>query len=727
MPPFQLGENSEILRPSNANCGGALNLAPIARDKTARIGARTDAHRPRIRGATADRSWMQWCLRPGCSSDFKWSYSVCRGRPYLSMPYADAVSWVALSIAAKSTGSAGQCITGLRNILRRRVRGMSFADVMTAIGRAEETMNAKLVNVLWIGVCFAGCILANARVTAEPPTDAWQEVTKGDLVLEIPSDWKPFGSSAPDEGRWRTGFGAASGTVRVMRDRPFERLKTGMVVDSKESVTLAGRAATAHKGHVGEGASQRKAMAIVQDSPDANGALLAIVCEAPEDHWSDFESAFFQVVYTARPVGARRPEFPPPMAESAARWYVHGRGGFRISLPEGWRVEPAHAQTVQDEDFDTVYDDTGKITVVLARVRERVTDVDNALARWRKERLSSLKQRVGEERLQLAGYPAMRLSYIEAGGTVAVSRFSLVAFGYRYPLTVYAPPIDETDVVPLKVMKWLEGMQFLHSPSAIQSLQTVNAGAASLRIPGNWKPLDISDDDAVVGRWGVSDKLHGSFTVTLERSSNSTELRDRIAILQRYFPVQLKTMKGHAYCGIVYRPVGQGMTVIFDSIDDQERYWALSFRADGDAWSRYEWEAMQVVESLTLTNITAGAAVKPPGLGKVITGYERIPSLRGEHAYRVTCFADGIELHNLTTGRSEMARIAFASLPAHAQLQPILAKDSQLAKRLGPANSDRISMFDDAVRVQLFEGGMMLTETSTRYTWWLYHPLRTAP
>lgn len=592
-------------------------------------------------------------------------------------------------------------------------------------------MSAKLLAVRSIRMLLVLCLLANSRVVAAPlpaalPPAGWQEITKGNLTLELPRDWQPFGSSAPDEGRWRTGAGAASGSLRIVRDRPFERLKTGMAVTTKEATTLAGRAATRHTGVVGEGVSQRQAIAVVQDTPAADGSLLAIVCEAPVDRWSDLEPAFLQILYTARQVGMARPDYPPATSTAVARWYLHGRGGFRIGLPAGWRVDAAQARTEHDADFDTVYDDSGEVAVVIGRLREKVANADAALTRWQKERLSQLKQPVKQERLQVAGQPTLSLSYRESSGAVAASRLSIVAFGYRYPLTIYAPARDQEHGPPPKILQWLDGIEFLHTPAAQERWQTVNVGPVTMRLPERWKPLE-TDAAASIARWGLRDEQERNFTVTLERSTDATALRDRIAKLQRYFPVQAGAVRGYAYGGIVHQPLGHGMTVVFDATDDQGRYLALSFRADGDTWPRYEWEAMQVIITLRLSAVTPRAAGSPVGLGKLLTRYERIDGFRGEQAYGLTCYTDGIELRSLDTGRTESARIAFASLPPHEQLQPLLEKDPSLADRLGPANSDRIALFDDAVRVQLFEGGVILTETATRATWWCTHHLRTAP
>ena len=121
-----------------------------------------------------------------------------------------------------------------------------------------------------------------------------------------------------------------------------------------------------------------------------------------------------------------------------------------------------------------------------------------------------------------------------------------------------------------------------------------------------------------------------------------------------------------------------------------------------------------------------GNAPKQALLGELIIQYPRILEFKsGDWSYAT--YLGGVVLRDNTTG---VKQTIWAGEPGHEILGDFksnLASDLNLNAALGPALTDEVSVFNDALRVQIFAGGAMIYETKTGVTWRSQHERRKPP
>lgn len=118
-----------------------------------------------------------------------------------------------------------------------------------------------------------------------------------------------------------------------------------------------------------------------------------------------------------------------------------------------------------------------------------------------------------------------------------------------------------------------------------------------------------------------------------------------------------------------------------------------------------------------------GSSPKQSLLGGLIIQYPRILEFKsGDWSYAT--YHGGVVLRDNVTG---VKQTVWAGEPGHQVLGAFksnLDSDPNLRANLGPALTDEVSVFNDALRVQIFAGGAMIFETRTAITWRSCHERR---
>ncbi|MBI5396515.1 MAG: hypothetical protein HZA91_14565 [Verrucomicrobia bacterium] len=121
-----------------------------------------------------------------------------------------------------------------------------------------------------------------------------------------------------------------------------------------------------------------------------------------------------------------------------------------------------------------------------------------------------------------------------------------------------------------------------------------------------------------------------------------------------------------------------------------------------------------------------GNVPKQSLLGGLIAQYPKILEFTsGDWSYAT--YHGGVVLRDNVTGAKQTV---WAGEPGHEILgdfKSSLASDPNLKANLGPALTDAVSVFNDALRVQIFAGGAMIYETKTAITWRSCHERRIPP
>jgi len=162
------------------------------------------------------------------------------------------------------------------------------------------------------------------------------------------------------------------------------------------------------------------------------------------------------VVEPPQPPVVEPPVVEPPVVQppvvAGPRWYTHGRGDYRLRLPEGWKVIENTRNKLQDDDFDTLMDPTGQYILICAKVCEKTADADASLRRWLEVKRKQ-QQRWGPRayRFTIAGAPAVRLIYLLPDSAQVITRMSVAYGGRRYTINCVAPAATGLDYLPRPV------------------------------------------------------------------------------------------------------------------------------------------------------------------------------------------------------------------------------------------------------------------------------------
>jgi hypothetical protein len=104
-----------------------------------------------------------------------------------------------------------------------------------------------------------------------------------------------------------------------------------------------------------------------------------------------------------------------------------------------------------------------------------------------------------------------------------------------------------------------------------------------------------------------------------------------------------------------------------------------------------------------------------PPAADTIVSYPKIKEFIGDYKY--TAREDGVALVRNTDGAKTLVKVGPTTRPAAERFRHVLEKDPGLARQLGDALTDEVSVYDDALRVQVFRGGALIYEKASDVIW----------
>ena len=564
----------------------------------------------------------------------------------------------------------------------------------------------------------------------------------GDLSVTIPAGWERRSAMSEDEGHWQLGDpDAPEAFFAVIRDQPFERFGGMVTVQIEEPGKLAGMSGRRIEGALDTAAGPGRT--IVWELKTPNGGLVALVCTAQKDSWKRFEPVFARMLGSVRPsqpdavtsplppqgtpadgTGSSAPVAPPSGARPAyppvgMRCYVHGRGDYRFLYPATWDIQEKSARGEEDIDFDTLSDPTGRCVVVCSRVRERLADEAAGLARWQAQQEQRFPA-AHVSQLLIAGRPAIRVAHFDRSTGMTIFRQSFVAQGCRYAITVYTQSAAGVDRLPDEVTKIFASIELLRDSVALSRWREVRAGPFLLRIPPDWQAGAVDPAHGLEASFesGVEARL------TLEKSTNRggfTVMHSPLLITEE---LRVGGRSATAYLGSLPNNGGTRMAVVLDWPEPDGSSYCLACYVVARKWANYETTFRHI---LTTARCDAGpdevSDAKPRPVG-LLMRFPHTDTFKGDTVYSVVAYANGAVISDNRTGRTQTVWIDDHRWQPYTVFEDALQQRPDVARRLNPAISRCVPVFEDQIRVQLFEGGIIVGETATRAIWWGTHRSR---
>jgi hypothetical protein len=128
----------------------------------------------------------------------------------------------------------------------------------------------------------------------EPQAPAgWIERRVGNLIVYVPPEWTPVPFLASDEGCWFLGPNENKTAIfAVIRDVPKDELLAPMTIENERPETLAGRKAVGFFGSTIEQNIKGKGLVVFPTQREADRTLLAVMCFAADEKWSEHQATF---------------------------------------------------------------------------------------------------------------------------------------------------------------------------------------------------------------------------------------------------------------------------------------------------------------------------------------------------------------------------------------------------------------------------------------------------
>ena len=637
---------------------------------------------------------------------------------------------------------------------------------------------SRVAVVLSLGM--ATCLFAQSDSTREPSRSAsgspslsaallrTSDVFDG-VELSLGEDWQPIEDVAPDERHWRM----EGADVHLWRDRALSDVMGGVLVEQKIATRLLGQPALWAEGVRFAEGGPRRIRVLVHDPPRAEGQLAVVVSATPAT-WparrEEFERLFASLGMESngadttdpatgdstgdtppgdpgRPddtssanggtlgggVPVRPIDTPPPGNDSTpvavARRYDHARGGFSIDLSSDWTVAPGWSIDRPDADFDTLWNARRDQAVVIARVREPVSDMARSLDQWAEARRASLTQatELRTESTRIGGADGVAIIYREPSTDLASWRLSVGYDGFRYAISVYAEQPD-LDQLPSEVEQLLASLRF--QPRWTQRDANVvgrELPGVVMNLPEEWRQVDDPSrfdryGDAVA-IWFKEHRGQLSRLKLFRLTPNTSPLPDTN---RTFFFAMTPANGNYVWWSLGSRrlPASMIATAVFNRVDETGQRWALSFETPIDQWAEMETEFRSILGSIDLSQ---AERVDPFPLPRWSTAYstlDAIPNLKGDSQYMLVNRPEGVELRDQETRERMFVPVAsFANALDPALGNPLMS-DSRALEKLGVPLGDTVSIFDDALRVQLFRGGVLVMESAHRAFWWSSHEAR---
>jgi WD40 repeat protein len=112
-----------------------------------------------------------------------------------------------------------------------------------------------------------------------------------------------------------------------------------------------------------------------------------------------------------------------------------------------------------------------------------------------------------------------------------------------------------------------------------------------------------------------------------------------------------------------------------------------------------------------------GVAMKTP-----ITNYKKVEAFKGR--FSIDVFEEGVVVHDHETDRDATIPVGEPGRPLKGAFQANVSANPKLAERLGRAETDEIHLFNEALIVQVFEGGIQLYTRTGNKSWFATHARR---
>jgi hypothetical protein len=123
---------------------------------------------------------------------------------------------------------------------------------------------------------------------------------------------------------------------------------------------------------------------------------------------------------------------------------------------------------------------------------------------------------------------------------------------------------------------------------------------------------------------------------------------------------------------------------------------------------------------------TASDSPKRVLLGDLIVQYPKILEIKsGDYAFK--SYHGGVQVRDNKSGMTETVLAGEPGQFIHGAFKADLEGDRAIRDRLGAALTREVSIFNDALRVQVFEGGTLIFETGTGLRWQSFHERRCVP
>lgn len=140
----------------------------------------------------------------------------------------------------------------------------------------------------------------SAPTQSQPPA-GWVERSAGNLIVFLPPNWTAVPFLASDEGCWFHGPNDAKKAVfAVIRDVSKDELLEPMKVEREEPTTFAARAAVGFFGPTIEQQMHGTGWVVIPTQREADRSLLAVLCFASGERWTDYEATFRTIVLHIR-------------------------------------------------------------------------------------------------------------------------------------------------------------------------------------------------------------------------------------------------------------------------------------------------------------------------------------------------------------------------------------------------------------------------------------------
>ena len=595
--------------------------------------------------------------------------------------------------------------------------------------------------------------------------------TIGNLSVRLPAGWQSAPGQAEDEGQWFVGDASApDACFSVVRDRLFEDFAAVLEVTNKSDGTLSGLKGQKYDGTLELAAGPGRATVWMLQQND--GASIALICTARSDRWDHYGPVFEEILASIRihvpkddvpsgpdtampipatpsvpsttpqtPVTPSTPRQPPPppappqppgpvsigvdpsflSCPSGKQWYYHGRGDYRFPIPSDWVVRENTARGTSDFDFDTISSPDGRCFLVCARICERVANADAALDRWLAERQRDLsRENIQVTRPEGAARPTLIIYYQESRTGLMVFRISFVAQGRRYPLTLYAKPELGVNGVMQIITPMLTSLQLLRDERALSRWRPTQAGPFRLRVPPDWESLNVSFDNPST----VAFQCGNEAWIYVEKRNDRSGFTVDMDPLLKAEDFRVGNRSATAYVGTLPESGSTKMAVVLDWKEPDGQSYGFWCQTRKGQWARHETTFRQFLAQVQSDSPPDEVSdLKPRPVGE-LKRFSEMASLRLESNYSMIAYSNGVIIKEEATGRTEIVFPGRCDPGPWSVFNPFLQQNPDWAQWLGPAVSRCVPVFEDQIRVQLFNGGAMVSATPTRALWYCGHTHR---